>query len=132
MVDAIGKQIVERLSYKVIGCAFEVHSELGPGMLESVYEEALVIELKSQGFDVKRQQQVPVYYKGQKLSTDLRYDLLVNDELLIELKSVEAILPVHCKQLLTYLKVLKLRDGLLINFNVEKLTQGIKKIANGY
>ena len=132
MVDAIGKQIVERLSYKVIGCAFEVHSELGPGMLESVYEEALVIELKGQGFDVKRQQQVPVYYKGQKLSTDLRYDLLVNDELLIELKSVEAILPVHCKQLLTYLKVLKLRDGLLINFNVEKLTQGIKKIANGY
>lgn len=131
-MDARGKQIVERLSYKVIGCAFEVHSELGPGMLESVYEEALVIELKSQGFDVKRQQQVPVYYKGQKLSTDLRYDLLVNDELLIELKSVEAILPVHCKQLLTYLKVLKLRDGLLINFNVEKLTQGIKKIANGY
>lgn len=90
------------------------------------------MELKSQGFDVKRQQQVPVYYKGQKLSTELRYDLLVNDELLIELKSVETILPVHCKQLLTYLKVLKLRDGLLINFNVEKLTQGIKKIANGY
>lgn len=131
-MDALRKQIEERLSYKVIGCAFEVHNELGPGMLESVYEEALVLELRSQGFDVKRQQQVPVYYKGQKLSTELRYDLLVNDELLIELKSVETILPVHCKQLLTYLKVLKLRDGLLINFNVEKLTQGIKKIANGY
>lgn len=123
-------ELEDTLSFKVLGCAIEVHKELGPGLLESIYEEALAMELEDNGFCVQRQQPVPVMYKGRTLKNDLRYDLLVNGRLLVELKSVENLLPVHSKQTLSYLKLMHLREGLLINFNVNVLKEGVRRILN--
>ena len=122
----------DTISYKVIGCAMEVHRTLGPGLLESVYEKALIHELKLKGFSVQSQLDVEVNYKGVNLGEGLRLDLLVNDELIVELKSVEELKPVHYKQLLTYLKLMDKPVGLLINFNVNDLMDGIKRVRNGY
>lgn len=108
---------INDLSYKVIGCAIEVHKELGPGLLESVYEKCMAHVLKESGLKISRQQIVPIEFKGLKLDCDLRLDLLVNDLVVVELKTVETILPVHEAQLLTYLKLLKKPKGILINFN---------------
>jgi GxxExxY protein len=119
-------------SYKVIGCAMEVHRTLGPGLLESVYEKALIHELKLKGLSVQSQLDVEVNYKGVNLGEGLRLDLLVNNELVVELKSVEELKPVHYKQLLTYLKLMDKPVGLLINFNVNDLMDGIKRVRNGY
>ena len=120
------------LSYKVIGCAMEVHNVLGPGLLESVYEKALVHELKEKGLLVQTQLEVEVNYKGMNIGEGLRLDLLVNDELIVELKSVDEFKPVHYKQLLTYLKLMNKRVGLLINFNIDNLKDGIKRVVNDY
>jgi GxxExxY protein len=120
------------LSYKVIGCAMEVHNVLGPGLLESVYEKALVHELKEKGLLVQNQLEVEVNYKGMNIGEGLRLDLLVNDELIVELKSVDEFKPVHYKQLLTYLKLMNKRVGLLINFNTDNLRDGIKRVVNDY
>ena len=120
------------LSYKVIGCAMEVHNVLGPGLLESVYEKALVHELKEKGLLVQTQLEVEVNYKGMNRGEGLRLDLLVNDELIVELKSVDEFKPVHYKQLLTYLKLMNKRVGLLINFNTDNLKDGIKRVVNDY
>ncbi|HVZ63563.1 MAG TPA: GxxExxY protein [Lacunisphaera sp.] len=117
------------LSNQVIGCALEVHRTLGPGLLESVYEQALAYELITQGLKVQTQLPVPVAYKEVKLDCGFRLDLLVGDELVVELKSVEKLLPLHDAQLLTYLKLIGLRVGLLINFNVPLLKQGIKRLV---
>ena len=122
----------DTISYKVIGCAMEVHRTLGPGLLESVYEKALIHELKLKGLSVQSQLDVEVNYKGVNLGEGLRLDLLVNDELIVELKSVEELKPVHYKQLLTYLKLMDKPVGLLINFNVNDLMDGIKRVRNGY
>ena len=119
-------------SYKVIGCAMEVHRPLGPGLLESVYEKALIHELKLKGLSVQSQLDVEVNYKGVNLGEGLRLDLLVNNELVVELKSVEELKPVHYKQLLTYLKLMNKRVGLLINFNTDDLTQGVKRVVNDF
>ena len=119
------------LSYQVIGCALEVYKTLGPGLLESVYEKALVHELSQQGMTVKSQVEVEMNYKGVNIGEGLRLDILVNDELIVELKSVEEFKPVHYKQLLTYLKLMDKRVGLLINFNVSDLMDGIKRVING-
>ena len=119
------------LSFIVIGCAIEVHKELGPGLLESVYEKALEYELKSKGLKVESQKSVPVMYKGAIISNDLKLDLIVNDSLIIELKSVDTLQKVHYKQLLTYLKLTNKREGLLINFNEEVLKKGIHHVLNG-
>ena len=116
------------LTEKVIGCAIEVHRVLGPGLLESAYEECLAFELKLAGFDVARQVELPVRYKS--LDLDCRYwiDLLINDSLIVELKTVETFLPIHEAQLLTYLRLSKIATGLLINFNVPVLKNGLRRM----
>ena len=110
----------------------EVHNTLGPGLLETAYEKALIHELRLKGLTVTSQVPVDMNYKGVNLGEGLRLDLLVEDSLIIELKSVEGLKPIHYKQLLTYLKLTNKRIGLLINFNVENLREGIKRVINGY
>ena len=119
------------LSKYIIGAAIEVHKELGPGLLESVYEACMVEELESRGLRVKNQESIPVVYKGKKLGKEFVLDLLVEDEIIVELKSVEELKTVHEIQLLTYLKLANKKLGLLINFNVPILTKGIKRKING-
>ncbi len=118
------------LTYEIRGAIFDVYNELGPGLLESVYEEALVFELKERGLDVARQVEVPIIYKSNELKTPLRLDLLVNDQVIVELKSVEEMKPVFAKQLLTYLRLMDKRVGLLVNFNTNNLRESIKRIIN--
>ena len=120
------------ISYEIIGCAYEVHRILGPGLLESVYQKALVRELKLKGFKVHSEVDIEINYKGVNVGSDLRLDIIVNDTIIIELKSVENILPVHKKQLLTYLRLTNLQVGLLINFNTNLLKDGITRIVNNY
>lgn len=120
------------LSYKVIGCAMEVYNVLGPGLLESAYERALIHELQINGLSVSSQVPVEMSYKGVNLDEGLRLDLLIEDSLIVELKSVDELKPVHYKQLLTYLKLLDKRIGLLINFNVNDFRDGIKRVVNDF
>ena len=118
-------------THKLLGCAYKVHSTLGPGLLESVYEAALVYELRSQGFEVKNQVPVKVQYGDIILDVDLRLDIIVDDKVILELKSVSEIQPVHKKQLLTYMRLTKSKLGYVINFNVDKLRDGgIERIVN--
>jgi GxxExxY protein len=119
------KSIHEPLTEKIIGAAIEVHKALGPGLMENIYEECLCYELKLRGLSFQRQVEVPLFYKGKNLGCGYRLDLLVEETVILELKCVERILPVHQAQLLTYLKLMKKPVGLLINFNVPVLTQGI-------
>jgi len=116
------------LSGKIIGAAIEVHRTLGAGLLESVYEDCMVIELGLQGVSVERQKRVPLVYKGHTLSTDLRLDLLVENQIIVELKAVTAMQPIFEAQLLTYLRLMNIPLGLLINFNVPVLKNGIKRM----
>jgi GxxExxY protein len=109
----------------IIGAAIEVHRNLGPGLLESAYEECLCHELHLRGIDFKRQVPLPLLYKGLKLDCGYKLDLIVQDEIILELKAVEKLLPIYEAQLLTYLRLTGKRVGLLINFNVPLLTQGI-------
>jgi len=120
------------ISYEIIGCAYEVHRTLGPGLLESVYQKALVQELKLRGFKVKSEVDIEINYKGVNVGSDLRLDIIVNDTIIIELKSVETILPIHKKQLLTYLRLTNFQLGLLINFNTNLLKDGITRIVNNF
>jgi len=120
-----------QLTGEIIGAAIEVHRHLGPGLLESVYEEALMYELVGKGLDAKQQLKLPLIYKGKQLETRFRIDILVNDEVIVELKSVQSIENIHKAQLLTYLKMAKLRYGLLLNFNVPVMKQGICRLLNG-
>ena len=117
------------LSYLVIKAAIEVHKELGPGLLESIYEACMVRELISMGIKVEQQVGLDIIYKKRKLDTKLRLDLLVENEIIIELKSVDKILPIHESQIITYLKLSHKRLGLLINFNVPLLKKGIHRIV---
>ena len=118
------------LSTKIIGAAIEVHKQLGPGLLESTYETCLVYELKILGLSVSRQQKLPVVYKGIKLDAGYRIDLVVENKVIIEIKSVEALANIHTAQLLTYLRLKNLKLGLLINFNTVLLKNGLKRIVN--
>ena len=118
----------DSLSAQVIGAAIEVHRGLGPGLLESAYEQCLCYELSSQGLDFERQVALPITYKQVNLDCGYRLDIVVGEKLLVEIKAVEKLLPVHQAQLLTYLKVSKLPTGLPINFNVPVLKQGIKRM----
>ncbi len=122
--------IDNELTYEIRGAIFDVYNELGPGLLESVYEEALVFELQERGLEVERQLEVPIIYKDCELKTSLRLDLLVNNQVIVELKSVEDMKPVFAKQLLTYLKLMDKRVGLLVNFNTSNIREGIKRIVN--
>jgi GxxExxY protein len=120
------------LSSLVIKSAITVHRELGPGLLESVYQVCLLAELKLSGLRVEQQLAVPITYKGQRLANDLRIDMLVEDRLIIEIKAVEELHPVHTAQLLTYLRLTNKKLGLLINFNTIKLVDGLERVINGY
>lgn len=118
------------LSYLIRGAAFKVHSTLGPGLLESVYEAALSHELKKIGLEVKNQVGIPFIYDEIRFDIGFRLDIIVNDKIIIEIKSVEALQDVHHKQLLTYLKLTNKKLGLLINFNIVSLKYGIVRIVN--
>ena len=118
------------LTYQIRGSIFDVYNTLGPGLLESVYEEALVFELRQRGLEVTRQLEVPIHYKGNELKTPLRLDLLVENQVIIELKSVEEMKPLFAKQLLTYLRLLDKRVGLLVNFSSTNIREGITRIVN--
>ena len=120
---------IEDLIYEVRGAAMEVYNFFGPGLLESVYEKALVRELELRGLEVKTQLPVPIIYKGAVVGDELRIDILVEDELIVELKSVEEFKPVYYKQLRTYLKLLDKDEGLLINFGEYDFKKGMRKIA---
>ncbi|WP_347174930.1 GxxExxY protein [Polaribacter uvawellassae] len=119
------------ISYLIRGAIFKVYNELGPGLLESVYETVLLFELQKQGLEVKSQVPLPVYYEGTKLELGFRLDLLVNDKVIIEIKSVDNLAEVHHKQVLTYLKLSNLKLGILVNFNVESIVKGIFRKVNG-
>lgn len=122
---------INEISAAVIKAAIKVHTELGPGLFESVYERCLEVELKNAGLRVESQKPVEIIYAGQKITDEgFRMDLLVEDQLIVELKSVEEVSDVHKKQLLTYLKLAKKPLGLLINFNVKLLKEGLTRIAN--
>lgn len=118
------------IATKVIGLAIEVHKSLGPGLLESAYKEVLYYKLRQSGIKVEKEKPMPLVFEEVKLDCGYRIDLLVEDELVIELKAVDALNDVHLAQVLTYLKVGKFRLGLLINFNVVLLKQGIRRIIN--
>jgi GxxExxY protein len=119
------------ISKIVLDTAFEVYFKLGPGLLESIYEQILAIELKNKGLKIETQVPIPVFWKGKEIGTGYRADILIERKVLIELKSVEKVLPVHPKQLKTYLKVLDLNLGLLIIFNEAKFVNGIVRVVNG-
>ena len=115
----------------VVDAAFKIHKSLGPGLLESVYQATLSYELEKRGLNVRQQVGLPVYYETLKLEIGYRVDLIVADKVIIEIKSVEALALVHRMQLLTYLRLANLRLGLLINFNVERIRNGIHRVVNG-
>ncbi|MBW6459823.1 MAG: GxxExxY protein [Bacteroidales bacterium] len=118
------------LTYSIIGAAIRVHKELGPGLLESIYEKCLTHILKEQGFSVISQKKVPLIFCGLYLDCDLRFDLLVNNSVIVEIKAVECLQPIHCAQLLTYLRLLEKPKGVLINFNCTNLyKEGQKTIV---
>lgn len=120
------------LATKIIGAAIEVHRQLGPGLLESTYETCLAYELKQNGLNLQQQVALPVVYKEVKLNAGYRIDLLVENKIIIEIKSVEVLADIHTAQLLTYLKLKNLKLGLLINFNEVLLKNGLKRVLNGY
>jgi len=128
-IEALDLGLVTR---RVIGAAIEVHRHLGPGLLESAYEECLCYELSQMGISFMRQVHIPMAYKGVRLDCKYRLDLIVEDAVIVELKCVDRLDPIHSAQLLTYLKAIDKRIGLLINFNVPVLKDGIKRIVNQY
>ena len=122
--EAIGTQVVD--------CAIRVHTALGAGLLESAYESCLAHELAKHGLEVRKQVPMPVLYDNTQMDVGYRIDMLVNDRVVVELKAVEKLMPLHTAQLLTYLKLSKLRLGFLLNFNVEHMRNGVKRVVNGY
>ncbi|HRX13068.1 MAG TPA: GxxExxY protein [Draconibacterium sp.] len=135
------QNLINNISREIIGCAIEVHKELGPGLLESVYEKCMSHLLVQNGLKVTNQKKVPIVFKGLELDCDLRFDLLVEDLVIVELKTVEAILPIHEAQLLTYLKLMDKPKGVLINFNCVNIfkegqktfvTKKFKELPKGY
>ena len=122
--------IENELSKKIIGCAIEVHKQLGPGLLESAYQECLLYELKQVGLKVQKEKPMPIVYKDVKLDHGYRIDLLVDEKVVVEIKTVEALNDVHTAQVLTYLKLGNYKLGLLLNFYVTTLKNGIKRVIN--
>lgn len=121
-----------KITEQIIGCAINVHRSLGPGLLESAYQECLLYELKKAGLFVEKEKAAPLVYEEVKLDCGYRIDLLVEKQIVVEIKSVEALNDVHTAQVLTYLKLSNCKIGLLINFNVTQLTNGIKRLYNKY
>jgi GxxExxY protein len=120
------------ITEKVIGCAINVHKNLGPGLLESAYQECLFYELKKAGLKVEKEKPLPLIYETVKMECGYRMDLLVEDKIIVEIKSVEALNDIHLAQVLTYLKLNNSKIGLLINFNVLQLIKGVKRVINKY
>ncbi len=118
------------LTYQIRGAIYDVYKALGPGLLESVYEEALAYELQQRGLMVERQKLVPIIYKGNVLKTELRLDILVEGRVIVELKSVEEMKKVFYKQLLTYLRLMNLNVGILVNFNTDNILESIDRVVN--
>jgi GxxExxY protein len=116
---------------QIVDVAFKIHTTYGPGLLESVYEKIMAYELHKRGLRVRRQQGIPVIHENIKMDLGFRADLIVEDKVVVEIKSVEAVAPVHKKQLLTYLRLTDKKLGLLINFNVELIKNGITRVVNG-
>ena len=121
---------LNQLTGEIIGAAIEVHKTLGPGLLESAYEECFCRELELKKIPYERQKELPIEYKGVRLNCGYRLDVIVSNKVILEIKSCESILPIHEAQLLTYLKLTGIKIGILINFNVPMLKDGIKRIAN--
>ena len=119
----------QELTRKILGCAYDVHSALGPGLLEKVYEECLFYELTENGLSVTRQEEMPIEYKGIEIEAGYRIDLLVENKVVLELKSVAELQAIHTAQLFTYLKLSGCKIGYLINFNVKSLREGIKRYS---
>ncbi len=119
-------------TYKILGCVYEVYNQLGPGLLESIYEEAMIHELRLQGFEVKNQVPVPVYYKGERLCPNMRLDLIVDNRLILELKSVVEYRKLFEKQLLTYLRMMNCELGYVVNFNTDDITEDIHVVVNSH
>lgn len=126
------KKEVTDLSYRIVGCAIQVHQQLGPGLLESVYQKCLKYELQKQGFHVVQELVVPLKYDDMLMNVDLKVDLLVNNTVIVELKATENIHPVHDAQLLTYMKLLQKPQGLLINFFTDNISKSLKPFVNEY
>ena len=122
--------ILSDVTYQIRGAIYNVYNELGPGLLESVYEEALVCELEMRGIAVERQVDVPIMYKGKILASPLRLDLLVEGRVIVELKSIKELQDVHFKQLLTYCKLADKQLGILVNFNTSDIVNSIRRVAN--
>ena len=121
---------VNEITYVIRGAIYDVYKMLGPGLFESVYEEALCFELEQRGLTVERQKQVPINYKGHVLKTELRLDILVEGRVIVELKSVEEMKKVFYKQLLTYLRLMNLNVGILVNFNTDNILESIDRVVN--
>ena len=120
------------ISNIIIGAAIEVHKQLGPGLLESSYEACLAYELRQHGLNIQTQVSLPLVYKGIKLEAGYRIDVLVENKVIVEVKSVDALADIHIAQVLAYLKLQDLKLGLLINFNTVKVTSGVRRVINGY
>lgn len=116
-----------QLTQKLMDCFFKVHSVMGPGLLESIYEECLCYELEKHNLSFQRQKDLPLHYDGRLLKSGLRLDLVVDNQIIVELKSIETLLPIHEAQILSYLKLSGLRIGFLINFNVPLIKQGVRR-----
>lgn len=121
---------INKISYNIRGAIFEVHKELGCGLLESVYRDAMIVELKNRGLNVEKEVPIKVVYKGVELPSSFRMDLLVEEKVIVELKSVENLTEVHYKQLLNYIKLSNKKLGILVNFNTDNIINNIKRIIN--
>lgn len=124
------RQQLEEIASSVVDAALKVHSALGPGLLEDVYEKCLAMELQKRGYSVERQVTVPVEYEGAVFETGYRLDLLIDESFVVEVKAVEKMMPVHLAQILTYLRLGKMKIGLLLNFNVPRMRDGIRRVVN--
>lgn len=129
---SITKKHITQLSYEIMGCAIKVHKNLGTGLLESIYEKCLVYELQKNGYNVKQQMVAPIVYDGLFFEAELKLDILVNNLVCVELKTVEELKPVHKAQLLTYMKVLEKPQGLLINFFTDNVTKSSIPMVNEF
>lgn len=128
-VSTISRFSPDDLSGRVVDCAFRVHKGLGPGLLESAYEECLCFLLEKEGIDFARQVSMPIYFEGHKIDTGYRADILIENSIIIEIKATEKLIPLHQAQLLTYMKLSKIKTGLLINFNTKLFKDGIRRFA---
>lgn len=131
-MNYISKASVTKLSYEITGCAITVHKALGPGLPESIYEKCLYFELEKNGFNVQQQLPITVNYEGNLIDSELKLDLLVGDTIIVELKTVNELLPVHTAQLMSYMRLLKKPQGLLFNFYSDNLTKAMKPLVNEY